>query len=155
MNQVDTVHVGESLAHTFFCGNCVGYRTSKKSSRKRAVKRRKRKSLDQLKTLQVEFEKTTEWSKDLVCYLAHLTGLSEAQVYKWGWDQKKKMQCRERREEPVESSLAELFQDSHFLCISTRQNTVVEAPPACLSCVETIFPSELDFHLYQVQKSYK
>lgn len=31
-----------------------------------------------------------EWSKEKLFELSQLTGLSEAQIYKWGWDQRKK-----------------------------------------------------------------
>ena len=112
--------------------------------------------MDQLRALQVEFEKTTDWSKDLVSYLAHMTGLSEAQVYKWGWDQKKKMQCREKRDEVEECSLGELFEGGDVLGKMVEAGQVqLDASPTCLSCIETILPSSLDSYLYQVQKSYK
>ena len=34
------------------------------------------------------FEKNPEWTKEIMQEVAEKTGLSEAQVYKWGWDQK-------------------------------------------------------------------
>ena len=37
-----------------------------------------------------EFNRNTEWSKDQITNLSRLTGLSEGQVYKWNWDQRKK-----------------------------------------------------------------
>ena len=36
------------------------------------------------------FEKNPEWTKEIMQEVAEKTGLSEAQVYKWGWDQKRK-----------------------------------------------------------------
>jgi len=53
-------------------------------------KRRKRKTLDQMKILMEEFLKNPSWPKSIMPEVASKVGLSEAQVYKWGWDQKKK-----------------------------------------------------------------
>jgi len=54
------------------------------------IKRRKRKSSDQLQMLKDEFDRNPVWTKEVMAAVAKKTGLSEAQVYKWGWDQKKK-----------------------------------------------------------------
>ncbi len=56
----------------------------------RIIRKRKRKSQDQLKTLMREFDKNANWSKETLLEVSKKTGLSEAQVYKWGWDQKRK-----------------------------------------------------------------
>lgn len=56
----------------------------------RIIRKRKRKSSDQLKSLMREFERNPNWSKDTLLEVSKKTGLSEAQVYKWGWDQKRK-----------------------------------------------------------------
>ena len=37
-----------------------------------------------------EFEKNPHWSKETLLMIAKKTSLTEAQVYKWGWDQKRK-----------------------------------------------------------------
>ena len=37
-----------------------------------------------------EFDKNANWSKETLLEVSKKTGLSEAQVYKWGWDQKRK-----------------------------------------------------------------
>jgi hypothetical protein len=42
--------------------------------------------------LAVEFDKNPEWSKERLHELSQLTGLSEAQIYKWGWDQRRKVE---------------------------------------------------------------
>ena len=57
----------------------------------RIIRRRKRKSIDQLKMLLNEYKKNPNWNKNTMADVAKLTGLSEAQVYKWSWDQKKKI----------------------------------------------------------------
>ena len=56
----------------------------------RVIRKRKRKSGDQLKTLMREFDRNPNWSKETLLEVSRKTGLSEAQVYKWGWDQKRK-----------------------------------------------------------------
>ena len=54
------------------------------------MKKRKRKSTAQLKVLKKEFEQESNWDKEKITEMAEATGLSQAQVYKWWWDQKKK-----------------------------------------------------------------
>jgi len=56
----------------------------------RIIRRRKRKSIEQLKMLVNEYKKNPNWNKNTMSEVAKRTGLSEAQVYKWSWDQKKK-----------------------------------------------------------------
>lgn len=43
-----------------------------------------------MRYLMQEFEKDPTWSKETYQRVARETNLSEAQVYKWGWDQKNK-----------------------------------------------------------------
>lgn len=38
-----------------------------------------------------EFTRDPEWTKERLVDLSKLTGLSEAQIYKWGWDQRRKI----------------------------------------------------------------
>jgi len=54
------------------------------------VKKRKRKSTAQIKVLKQELEVEANWSKEKIVEMSDLTGLSQSQVYKWWWDQKKK-----------------------------------------------------------------
>lgn len=58
-------------------------------------RKRKRKNNLQLKILKNEFGKCDNWNKDKISEVAKLTGLSESQVYKWCWDQKKKVEDQE------------------------------------------------------------
>ena len=37
-----------------------------------------------------EFESNPHWSKETLLHIAERASLTEAQVYKWGWDQKRK-----------------------------------------------------------------
>ena len=66
------------------------------------IKKRKRKSNSQLKVLKLELEKETFWDKEKILQVSQSTGLSESQVYKWFWDQKKKKcefirECNDRK----------------------------------------------------------
>lgn len=53
-------------------------------------KKRNRKNREQVQLLISEFEDNPLWSKEVIRILAQKTGLSEAQIYKWNWDYKKK-----------------------------------------------------------------
>lgn len=53
-------------------------------------KKRNRKNGEQVRLLISEFEDNPLWSKEVIRILAQKTGLSEAQIYKWNWDYKKK-----------------------------------------------------------------
>lgn len=53
-------------------------------------KKRKRKNSDQVKVLEEWFQKYPRWDKEAVEKAVKKSGLSRSQVYKWGWDQKKK-----------------------------------------------------------------
>ena len=54
------------------------------------IKKRKRKSTAQIKLLKQELNGEMNWTKDKIQKMAKITGLSQSQVYKWCWDQKKK-----------------------------------------------------------------
>ncbi len=57
----------------------------------RDIKRRQRKNKDQLGVLENEFKKNTEWQRDFIRNISKKLGLRECQVYKWHWDQRKKV----------------------------------------------------------------
>lgn len=40
--------------------------------------------------LKQELDGEMNWTKDKIVHMATVTGLSQSQVYKWCWDQKKK-----------------------------------------------------------------
>lgn len=40
--------------------------------------------------MEFEFENNPHWSKETLLMIAIKTGLSDCQVYKWGWDMKRK-----------------------------------------------------------------
>jgi hypothetical protein len=54
------------------------------------IKKRRRKSNIQLRILKNELDNDENWSKEKIFKVSKMTGLSESQVYKWCWDQKKK-----------------------------------------------------------------
>jgi formylmethanofuran dehydrogenase subunit B len=88
--------------------------------------RRKRKNSEQVRALMKEFNKNAVWTKEYVVELSEKTGLTEAQVYKWGWDYKKKLRKLAGKENFME-----------------------------LVCNEILPMSELDVEMIGLQKSYK
>lgn len=56
------------------------------------LRRRRRKNNIQLKILKNEYDQAGSaiWTKEKITAVSNKTGLSESQVYKWCWDQKKK-----------------------------------------------------------------
>lgn len=68
-------------------------------STKGKIKKRRRKTSQQLKALKNFFEKDQNWSKDMITKISKATGLTESQVYKWCWDQKKKVEEEEENGE--------------------------------------------------------
>lgn len=68
-------------------------------------RKRKRKNNLQLKILKSEFGKGDNWNKDKITSVAKMTGLSESQVYKWCWDQKKKVEEQENAFKPESGKL--------------------------------------------------
>ena len=57
-------------------------------------KKRNRKNPNQMTYLMQEYAKDPNWSKETCQRVSKATGLTESQVYKWGWDQKNK-KCEE------------------------------------------------------------
>ena len=53
--------------------------------------KRKRKNKGQIKKLEDEFNKNPHWSNDDVDKISRDLKLDKSQVYKWNWDQKKKL----------------------------------------------------------------
>ena len=66
---------------------------SERSKKKKATQcgtKRRRKTSEQIRILHEYFMRDPCWSKETVDEVVRVSKLSEAQVYKWGWDQKKK-----------------------------------------------------------------
>ena len=63
---------------------------SNKKQRKFEFKKRSRKTGEQIKQLKEVYKTCTDWNKSKIVEIARNTGLSENQVYKWIWDQKRK-----------------------------------------------------------------
>ncbi|OMJ81729.1 hypothetical protein SteCoe_17781 [Stentor coeruleus] len=95
-------------------------------SSKKKKWRRKRKNTNQVKVLIEEYNRSSIWTKEQVVYLAEKTGLSEAQVYKWGWDYKKKL-----RKQASQYNIKEIV------------------------CTEIMPPTKLDLEMLNLQRSYK
>jgi len=85
------------------------------------IRKRKRKTTSQLKILQAEFDKDDNWDKEKITLVAKITGLSESQVYKWCWDQKKKTDgC------PKEKSKFD-FEDKENICPRENSNILAQS----------------------------
>lgn len=95
-------------------------------SSKKKKWRRKRKNTNQVKVLIEEYNRSSIWTKEQVVFLAEKTGLSEAQVYKWGWDYKKKL-----RKQASQYNIKEIV------------------------CTEIMPPTKLDLEMLTLQRSYK
>lgn len=80
-------------------------------------KKRRRKTSQQLKILKNFFEKDQNWSKDIITNIAKITGLTESQVYKWCWDQKKKIE-----EDEIENKNGESEINSHDMKRNSTTN---------------------------------
>lgn len=52
---------------------------------------KRRKSKAQVKMLENELEANPHWTNEDMVKIAKKTGLTKSQVYKWNWDQKKKL----------------------------------------------------------------
>ena len=52
---------------------------------------KRRKTKHQVKMLEAELEANPHWTNEDMVKIAKKTGLSKSQVYKWNWDQKKKL----------------------------------------------------------------
>ena len=60
-------------------------------NKKEKKSRRKRKNKGQIKKLEDEFSKNPHWSNEDVERISKELKLDKSQVYKWNWDQKKKL----------------------------------------------------------------
>ena len=96
------------------------------ASLKKKKWRRKRKNTGQVQVLIDEYNRNSIWTKEQVVVLAEKTGLSEAQVYKWGWDYKKKL-----RKQAMQFNIGEIL------------------------CNEIIAPSKIDLEMMDLQRNYK
>ena len=76
------------------------YGTGHGSASNEDMRKRKRKNNVQLKILKNEYSKGDCWNKEKIYRVAQITGLSESQVYKWCWDQKKKVEELESHYKP-------------------------------------------------------
>ena len=122
-------------------------------SKRKTIRKRKRKSMNQLEILSQEFALNSEWDKQQISRLIKKTGLTEAQIYKWGWDQKKKMFAQEKNKILVKSSLCDIFSSIPECKFALRETPRVEL--GVLACTEALLPQVIDFHFYKLQKSYK
>ena len=62
------------------------------------LNKRKRKSKGQIDALIAAFDENPDWDKEEMTRLSMTLGISFSQVYKWHWDQKRKVQKQERKQ---------------------------------------------------------
>jgi predicted nucleotidyltransferase len=127
--------------------------STNRQGRRKTVRKRKRKSSSQLEVLSAEFQMDPEWDKGQIARLMKKTGLSEAQIYKWGWDQKKKITAQEKSKKICRASLCEMFDELPEVKAGVRSVEMGEWGE--LSCAEAMAPGMVDFHFYKIQKAYK
>ena len=80
-----------------FCYGSGPQSKSKKSTRD-LIRKRSRKSKDQMKVLETEYMREQNWTKAHMKSLSKKIGLSFGQIYKWNWDQRKKTMTEEERQ---------------------------------------------------------
>ena len=90
-------------------------------------RQRNRKNDKQVEVLKAHFDFNRLWTKKEIKSLSEETGLSQSQVYKWRWDYRKKLQA-----DVIEQISAKSF--------------ITE---------EVLFPSQLDWEMYEQQRDYK
>ena len=126
-----------------------------KNSRRKAIKKRKRKSIDQLKFLSQEFQISTEWDKENIARLSKKTGLSEAQIYKWSWEQKKKVQIHTNLKIQKNAHLSDIFFALPDVQFHSEKKEYINIKGDALNCSEIISPRSIDFDFYSIQKNYR
>ena len=67
----------------------VGFETKPKRIVTKKVEQRRRKTKAQLTALNAYFNLFSTWEKSNIAEAAKLSGLSNSQVYKWYWEQKR------------------------------------------------------------------
>jgi hypothetical protein len=77
----------------------LGIEVDEKTAQLLTLNKRKRKTKNQLKLLEVEYEKTQKWSKSFMKVLGDRLGMTVSSIYKWHWDQ------RSKTEKPVGANL--------------------------------------------------
>lgn len=122
---------------------------------KKQINKRKRKSANQLQVLFQEFQNSADWDKDIMAKISENTGLTEGQIYKWSWDQKKKFHYLERVKMPKNIHLCEIFDALPEMEKKFSSKTQPAIRSNVLSCVETICPRVIDIDFYQIQRDYR
>uniref|UniRef100_A0A7S3N806 Homeobox domain-containing protein n=1 Tax=Euplotes harpa TaxID=151035 RepID=A0A7S3N806_9SPIT len=65
--------------------------TKRRAINEDPLQNKRRKNKNQVKMLEAELEANPHWTNEDMIKIAKKTGLSKSQVYKWNWDQKKKL----------------------------------------------------------------
>jgi Homeodomain len=126
---------------------------SSRMTRRKTIRKRKRKSLTQLEILSKEFEKDPDWNKQHITRIMKNTGLTEAQIYKWGWDQKKKVNHLDKPKKQQYPNLSEIFSLLNDIKLNYSEKIIVNK--SVLSCSEVILPDSMDYYFVHLQRVYK
>ena len=102
-----------------------------------------------------EFEISYDWIRDDITRLSQQTGLSEGQIYKWSWDQKKKSQASERLKRGKRVHLSEIFDELPATSELYSNKTAPVQELTHLSCKERIPLRLIDYDFYHIQKHYR
>ena len=106
--------------------------------------------------LEAEFANKPDWDKEDITRIAELTGLAEGQVYKWGWDQKQKLQFSIYTKLKLAPSLSQLFNDE-----LPKVPALAEVLDEVFSnethpqSEEVLFPLQIDRNIMQIQRLYR
>jgi hypothetical protein len=126
------------------------------SFRKKSIKKRKRKSSEQLGLLFQVFKSSVDWDKEMMSELSKQTGLTEAQIYKWSWDQKKKIHFQDKLKTNKFLHLSEIFHNlPEAPTLRSPKDSSVCIDTNFLACREIVKPREIDLEMYGIQKKYR
>jgi hypothetical protein len=114
-------HLSASTDSSTLCNEADLFIKSKKKSKKR-----NRKNSEQIKFLIEEFDKNESWDRKIIQELAEKLDMKFAQIYKWHWEQTKKVKKKEKTWKSVD-----------------------------LTCKESLMPLTMEKELFIFQRQYK
>ena len=123
--------------------------------KRKNISKRKRKTVNQLKVLTKEFKISTIWNKEQISKISEITGLNEAQIYKWSWDQKNKNLPYEKMKIKKVVHLSEIFYKLPTVSNIFSSKNGLQIDTSRLECNEIISPSHADFDIYHIQNKYR
>ena len=134
----------------------LGSKNTNQLKKTKRANKRSRKTLQQIQLLEVEFAHNPDWGKDDISRIACKAALTEAQVYKWGWDQKQKLQFSLYSKLKLAPSLSQLF-DGEMPAPGLALSQCQPEDPSCetLRCSEVLFPFVVDKEIMKLHNKYR